>query len=62
MFFNFNKTALRLGEMIVSLNTLKRVDCMVAEQYNFIHCEANPRFLRNVVISLGLLVVIEGNI
>jgi hypothetical protein len=34
---------------------------MVAETYNFHHGEANPRFLRNAVISLGLLVVIEGN-
>jgi hypothetical protein len=28
-------------------STVERVDCMVAEQYNIFHCEANPRFQRN---------------
>ena len=34
--------------------TVERVDCMVAEQYNFTHCEANPRFQRNDKSSLGI--------
>ena len=45
-------------------STVERVDCMVAEQYNFRqlanNCEANPRFQRSVANSLGLLAVIEG--
>ena len=41
-------------------STVERVDCMVIEQYNFIHCEMNPRFQRSAATSLGLLAVIEG--
>jgi hypothetical protein len=41
-------------------STIERVDCMVAERYNVHRCEANPRFQRNAVRSLGGQMVIEG--
>ena len=51
---NYSKRA------ITPPSTVERVDCMVAEQYNIHHCEANPRFQRSAATSLGLLAVIGG--